>query len=76
MLNKFLIRIFAKDKRRDIAAQMKETDMKYEPVKYNSREEAAAALHRMVQRKRELEKRVQAEFVKARKDAENCYASI
>ena len=65
-----------KDKRRDIAAQMKETDMKYEPVKYNSREEAAAALRRMVQRKRELEKRVQAEFVKARKYAENCYASI
>lgn len=55
---------------------MKETDMKYEPVKYNSREEAAAALRRMVQRKRELEKRIQAEFVKARKDAENCYASI
>lgn len=54
----------------------KETDMKYEPVKYNSREEAAAALRRMVQRKRELEKRIQAEFVKARKDAENCYASI
>lgn len=55
---------------------MKETGMKYEPVKYNSREEAAAALRRMVQRKRELEKRVQTEFVKARKDAENCYASI
>ena len=43
--------------------------MKYEPVKYNSREEAVTALRRMIQRKRELEKRVQEEFVKARKEA-------
>ena len=50
--------------------------MNYEPVKYNSREEAAAALRRMIQRKRDLEKRAQAEFAKARKDAENCYAGI
>ena len=45
--------------------------MKYEPVKYNSREEAVTALRRMIQRKRELEKRMQEEFVKARKEAIN-----
>ncbi len=50
--------------------------MKYEPVVYNSREEAIAAFRRMVQRKKELEKKVQEEFVKARKEAENCYANI
>lgn len=51
-------------------------NMKYEPVKYNSREEAIAALRRMNQRKRELEKRVQEEFLKARKEADNCYANL
>lgn len=50
--------------------------MKYEPVKYNSREEAVTALRRMIQRKRELEKRVQEEFIKARKEADNCYANL
>lgn len=51
-------------------------NMKYEPVKYNSREEAIAALRRMNQRKRELEKRVQEEFLKARQEADNCYANL
>ena len=50
--------------------------MKYEPVKYNSREEAIAALRRMNQRKQELEKRVQEEFLNARKEADNCYANL
>ena len=50
--------------------------MKYEPVKYNSREEHVTDLRRMIQRKRELEKRVQEEFVKARKEADNCYANL
>lgn len=50
--------------------------MKYEAVKYNSREEAVAALRRMVQRKKEWEKKVQEEFVIARKEAENCYAKL
>ena len=50
--------------------------MKYEPVIYNNREEAVAAVRRMVQRKKDLEKKVQEEFVKARKEAENCYTNI
>lgn len=51
--------------------------MKYEAVKYNSREEALAALRRMVQRKKEWEKKVvQEEFAIARKEAENCYANL
>ena len=50
--------------------------MKYEPVENNTREEAVTALRRMIQRKRELEKRVQEEFIKARKEADNCYANL
>ena len=50
--------------------------MKYEAVKYNNREEAVLALRRMVQRKRELERRVQEEFAKERKEADNCYANL
>ncbi len=50
--------------------------MKYEPVTYKSREEAVAALHRMVQRKKEWEKKVQEDFINARKEAENCYANL
>lgn len=50
--------------------------MKYEPVIYKSREEAFAALRRMVQRKKEWEKKVQEDFIIARKEAENCYANL
>lgn len=50
--------------------------MKYEAVKYASRKEAVAAMRRMIQRKREWEKRVQEEMLQARKDAENCYANL
>ncbi len=50
--------------------------MKYKPIKYNNREEALAALRRMVQRKKEWEKKVQEDFVLARKEAANCYASL
>mgnify|MGYP006874321623 FL=1 len=50
--------------------------MKYEAVKYNSREEDLVALLRMVQRKKEWEKMVHEEFVIARKEAENCYANL
>ncbi len=50
--------------------------MKYEPVIYKSREEAVAALRRMVQRKKEWEKKVQEDFILARKEAEDCYADL
>lgn len=44
--------------------------MKYEAVKYNSREEALMALQRMIQRKKDWEKKVQEEFAMACKEAE------
>lgn len=50
--------------------------MKYEAVKYNSHKEASAVLRDMIQRKREREEEVQREFVRARKEAENCYANL
>ena len=39
-------------------------------------EEAIAVLRDMVQRKKEMEKQVQEEFAKVRKEAENYYATI
>ena len=50
--------------------------MKYEPVVYKNREEAVAALHRMIQRKKAWEKKAKEDFVKNRKEAENCYAKL
>ena len=40
-------------------------------LKIKNREEAIAVLRDMVQRKKELEKQVQEEFAKVRKEAEN-----
>ena len=45
-------------------------------LKIKKREEAIAVLRDMIQRKKEMEKQVQEEFAKARKEAENCYATI
>ena len=45
-------------------------------IKIKTREEALEVLRKMVQRKRELEKRIQEEMLQARKDAENCYANL
>ena len=45
-------------------------------LKIKNREEAIAVLRDMVQRKKELEKQVQEEFAKVRKEAENYYATI
>ena len=50
--------------------------MKYEPVKYNNREEALAALRGMIKRKKEKERQVQEDFAKARKESANCYAGV
>lgn len=43
-------------------------------LKIKTREEAIAVLRDMKRRKTEMEKQVQEEFAKARKEAENCYA--
>ena len=45
-------------------------------LKIKNREEAIAILRDMIQRKKEMEKKVQEEFVKARKEAEFYYATI
>lgn len=45
-------------------------------LKIKNREEAIAVLRDMVQRKKEMEKQVQEEFAKVRKEAENYYATI
>ena len=45
-------------------------------LKIKNREEAIAVLRDMVLRKKELEKQVQEEFAKVRKEAENYYATI
>lgn len=45
-------------------------------LKIKNREEAIAVLRDMIQRKMEMEKKVQEEFAKARKEAENYYATI
>ena len=45
-------------------------------LKIKNSEEAIAVLRDMVQRKKELEKQVQEEFAKVRKEAENYYATI
>ena len=45
-------------------------------VKIKNREEAIAVLRDMVQRKKEMEKQVQEEFAKVRKEAENYYVTI
>lgn len=41
-------------------------------LKIKNREEALAVLRDMIQRKREWEEEAQREFVRARKEAENC----
>ena len=48
----------------------------YMALKIKTREEAIAVLRDMIHRKKEMEKQVQDEFAKARKEAENCYATI
>ena len=45
-------------------------------LKIKTREEAIAALREMIQRKKEWEARVQQEFIRDRKEAENCYANL
>ena len=45
-------------------------------LKIKNREEAIAVLRDMIQRKKEMEKKVQEEFAKARKEAENYYVTI
>ena len=44
-------------------------------LKIKTREEAIAVLRNMVQRQKEMAKKVQEEFAKARKEAENSYAT-
>mgnify|MGYP006903491041 CR=1 FL=1 len=44
-------------------------------LKIKTREEAITVLRDMIQRKKEMEKQVQEEFAKARKEAENSYVT-
>lgn len=45
-------------------------------LKIKNSEEAIAVLRDMIQRKKEMEKKVQEEFAKARKEVDNYYATI
>ena len=45
-------------------------------LKIKNREEAVAVFREMVKKKKDLEMKVQEEYTQARKEAENCYATI
>ena len=45
-------------------------------LKIKTREEAIAVLRDMVKRKKEMEAKAQIDFVQARKEAADCYASL
>ena len=45
-------------------------------LKIKTREEVVAVLRDMVQRKKDLEKKVQEDFARERKEAKNCYANL
>ncbi len=45
-------------------------------LKVKNREEAIAVLRDMTKRKKEWEKKVQQDFIRDRREAENCYANL